>query len=390
MLYKEIDYVAEADNSVRFKKNFANVPWVKVPDVYYNMTSTRVVTMEFVAGMKINDIEKIEAAGIDRQLLAKRSAESYLTQICRHGYFHCDPHPGNLACDAEFGGRLIYYDFGMMDELREEVRAGLVDLIFSIYENDPKDVCNSLEQIGVLKKGVDRVSVEKIARFFLSEFNTAIKPGEKWVSDLSKEEQNAITKQRRQQLGSDLFSVGSDVPFKFPPTFTFVFRAFTTLDGIGKGLDSKYDLTRLAQPFLKELIDLRDGSATLSFIKTWGKRLGLRPKDFMQVVKSPRNVARVEDTLFRMEQGDLKVRVRNLESEKSFKRMELVQGNMALALAATAFLNMGIMLKNGSPAGQLTFGARVAMGLSGFFGLQVPIGLLKLKSLDKKFASFDK
>lgn len=390
LLYKEIDYLAEAENSVRFKNNFANVPWVKVPDVYFNMTSTRVVTMEYVEGMKINDIEKIEAAGIDRELLAKRSAESYLTQICRHGYFHCDPHPGNLACDAVEGGRLIYYDFGMMDELKEEVRGGLVDLIFSIYENDPKDVCDSLEQIGVLKKNVDRVSVEKIARFFLSEFTTSIKPGEKWVKDLSKEEQNAIRKSRRQQLGADLFSVGSDVPFKFPPTFTFVFRAFTTLDGIGKGLDSKYDLTRLAQPFLKELIDLRDGSATLSFIKTWGKRLGLRPLDIKQVVMSPRNVARVEETLQKMEQGDLKVRVRNLESEKSFKRMELVQNNMGLALAATAFLNMGVMLSNGSPVGQMALGARVAMGLSGLFGVQVPIGLFKLNSLDKKFASFDK
>lgn len=391
LLYKEIDYKAEALNSIRFKDNFASVPWVKVPDVLLNMTSTRVVTMEFVPGIKVNDIEKIEAAGISRELLAKRSAESYLTQICRHGFFHCDPHPGNVACDAELGGRLIYYDFGMMDELKEEVRSGLVDLIFGIYENDPKEVCDSLEQIGVLKQGVDRISVEKLARFFLGEFTTSIKPGEKWAKDLTKEEQGALRKQRRQKLGADLFSVGSDVPFKFPPTFTFVFRAFTTLDGIGKGLDPKYDLTRLAQPFLKELIDLRDGSATLSFLKTWGKKLGWRPIDLSQAIQTPRNVARLDATLQKMEQGDLKLRVRNLEAERSFKRMELVQANMAYALAASAFLNMGIVLMQAGVAGApLSLAARGALGVAGLFGVQVPIGLLKVTSLDKKFANFDK
>lgn len=98
------------------------------------------LTMEYVPGIKINDIEAIEKAGINRELLAKRSAESYLSQICRHGFFHCDPHPGNVACDSAEGGRLIYYDFGMMDELKDNVKKGLVDLIFGVYENDTKEV----------------------------------------------------------------------------------------------------------------------------------------------------------------------------------------------------------------------------------------------------------
>ena len=88
LLYQEINYEAEALNCIRFKENFANVPWVKVPEVYLNMTTTSMITMEFVPGIKINDIEKIEAAGIDREVLAQRSAESYLTQLCRHGFFH--------------------------------------------------------------------------------------------------------------------------------------------------------------------------------------------------------------------------------------------------------------------------------------------------------------
>jgi predicted unusual protein kinase regulating ubiquinone biosynthesis (AarF/ABC1/UbiB family) len=240
----------------------------------------------------------------------------------------------------------------------------------------------------VLRPGVDRISIEKIARFFLGEFNRGVQSGE-WTNKLTKDEQKAITRKRRAQLGADLFSIGSDVPFKFPPTFTFVFRAFTSLDGIGKGLDPQYDLTRLAQPYLKELVDLRDGSAAVSFINSFGKKVGLRPVDINTAVSSPRNIAQATDILTRMEQGDLKVRVRVLESERAFTRMQLVQENMGLAIAASTFLNFGMLLGQATrtAAGEYSLLAKATLALAGVFGAQVPIGILKLKALDKKFAA---
>ena len=199
-----------------------------------------------------------------------------------------------------------------------------------------------------------------------------------------------IRRKRRAQLGSDLFSVGSDVPFKFPPTFTFVFRAFTSLDGIGKGLNSNYDLTRLAQPFLKELVDLRDGDATVTALKTWGKKTGLRPVDLGHVVTQPRKVANMESILTRMEQGDLKIRVRDLQTEQSFKRMNIVQSNMAYGLAASTALNLGVLLTATTPAGKMSRLAQAAIALSGILGSQVAVGMLKIAALDKKLQSFDK
>lgn len=355
--------------------------------VYLNLTTSTIIVMEYVPGIKISDIPAIERAGIDRELLAKRSAESYLTQICRHGYFHCDPHPGNVACDDVEGGRLIYYDFGMMDELKPEVRSGLVDLIFGVYENEPVEVCDSLEKIGVLRKGVDRVSVEKIARFFLNEFTAGSSGKSKFLNQLPEEERKQKLKERRSQLASDLFTLSGDVPFNFPPTFTFVFRAFTSLDGIGKGLDTKYDLTKLARPYLKELIDLKDGSSTISFLKSLGKSLGWRPVDISDAITSPRKIAYLKDTITKMEQGDLKMRVRVLDSERQFQRLQLVQDNLAAAIATSAFLNVGVVLANGATSwGQLSLAARGAFVLAGIFGIQLPVGLLKVKTLDKKFA----
>lgn len=221
----------------------------------------------------------------------------------------------------------------------------------------------------------------------MGEFSKGVAKDGKWTSELSKEEKKELVRQRRQQLGADLFSVGSDVPFKFPPTFTFVFRAFTSLDGIGKGLDPKYDLTKLAQPFLKELIDLRDGSATVSLLKSWGKKLGWRPIDIENAVTSPRKIANLDNVVTRMEQGDLKLRVRVLESERAFQRMELTQNNMALLIAASGFLNVGILLSRTSQASlPITIVSKMTLLLAGLCGIQIPVGFLKLKSLDKKFA----
>lgn len=238
---------------------------------------------------------------------------------------------------------MIYYDFGMMDELTPAVKKGLVDLMFGVYEGDVKEVCDALEGIGVLRSGVDRVSIEKIARVFLQEFSKGIE-SDTWVSQLSPEEQTRLRRKRRLQLGADLFTLGSDAPFQLPPTFTFVFRAFTSLDGIGKGLDSKYDLVRLARPYLQELMDLRDGSAAVSLLKSWTKRMGLRPVDMQNVVAQPQKVADISALLQRIEQGDLKIRVRVLESERAFKRMELQSNVMAAGLACTLSINAAILL----------------------------------------------
>ena len=241
---------------------------------------------------------------------------------------------------------------------------------------------------GVLRKGVDRVSVEKLARYFLNEFEKGSKGQKKFANQMTPEEQKEVKKQRRAQLAADLFSVGSDVPFRFPPTFTFVFRAFTSLDGIGKGLDKGYDLTKLARPYLKELIDLRDGSAAQSFLNSLGKKLGLRPFDIFQAISSPRKIGYLENTVSKMEQGDLKLRVRVLDSEREFQRLKLVQNNLGIAIAASAFLNVGVVLGSAvSPTAQVTKAARIALCLAGVFGIQLPIGLIKLKALDKKFAS---
>lgn len=122
ILYEEINYRKEAEYARDFAANFAGTDWVKVPEIYTEYLSPEVIVMEYVPGVKINNGEAIDEMGLDREKLARYAVESYLQQLLRHGLFHADPHPGNVAVDAANGGRLIYYDFGMMGRIQPRVR----------------------------------------------------------------------------------------------------------------------------------------------------------------------------------------------------------------------------------------------------------------------------
>merc|ERR1719199_541029 len=196
LLYQEIDYQNEAKNAIRFREQFRSIDWVKVPEVYEQFTSPRVITMEFVPSVKISDVDKISEMGLDRAKIAERSAISYLEQLSKYGFFHCDPHPGNIGVDAGSpGGRLVYYDFGMMDEITGNLREGLVDLILGIYEYEPdlkdttKDLLRAAEKMGILDPNADPVPIERIARFFLNDFANTQSGKREWTKDKSKEEQ---------------------------------------------------------------------------------------------------------------------------------------------------------------------------------------------------------
>ncbi|KAA8495889.1 Uncharacterized protein FVE85_2044 [Porphyridium purpureum] len=402
LLYQEIDYELEAENAKRFAYNFRDIEWVKVPEVFEEASAARVLTLEYCPGVKTSDVEGIKRLGLDPVKIAARSGESYLNQLLRHGFFHCDPHPGNVAVDSTAGGRLVYYDFGMMAELEPRVKRGLVELVFGVFEGSSKEVCDALEKMGVLRPNVDRVSVEKVGRFFLDAFRSvSVMP--KMSNDPAKQKAIVAEKMtsRLSTIGSDLLTLTDDAPFRFPATFTFVFRAFTTLEGIGKTLDPSYDLTRIAQPYLKDLLDLKDGSAFVSIAKSWQKRLGWRWEDIKSLVQAPRRVAYVSQTLEKMEQGDLKVRVRALENEQSFKRVTALLEVLGTALITSLFLNAALMFSvssgtatlvtsasSGAVAQRFTRCAKLMWILAFLTGARTLISIFKVAGIDKKQKRF--
>merc|ERR1711862_341049 len=185
--------------------------------------------------------------------------------------------------------------------------------------------------------------------------------------------------------------------FVFRPTWTFVFRAFISLDGIGKTLNPKYDLTRIAQPYMKELLDLKDGSALKTALLRIGKRIGLRPIDINMAITQPRRTAQVQDVTKRLEQGDFKLRVRALEAERMLERSKIFNNNLFNAVLSCLFLNSGlclsttaatsVIISSSSPIAVSTrilpFITRSMFVAATFFAMQLPFGIAKMRRFDK-------
>lgn len=166
-----------------------------------------------------------------------------------------------------------------------------------------------MTKMGVFKRGADRITVDKTGCYFLGLFKTSLEQGNR---KKDRTEKRAEMSKRLVSVSGEPLAVGEDECFNFPPVFAFVFRSFNSLEGIGKGLYPKYDSTMIAGPYLKKLIDLRDGSTTKADIKSFQKRVGWKPQDIKVEITQPWKTAYIEKTLRRMETSEIRLRVRVL------------------------------------------------------------------------------
>ncbi|KAM1052653.1 hypothetical protein ACFX13_000251 [Malus domestica] len=389
VLYEEIDYTKEAANAELFASNFKNMDYVKVPTIIWEYTTPQVLTMEYVPGIKINKIQAIDQLGLDRQRLGRYAVESYLEQILSHGFFHADPHPGNIAVDDVNGGRLIFYDFGMMGSISPNIREGLLETFYGVYEKDPDKVLQAMVQMGVLVPTGDMTAVRRTALFFLNSFEERLAAQRKekelataelgFKKPLSKEEKIMKKKERLAAIGEDLLAIAADQPFRFPATFTFVVRAFSVLDGIGKGLDPRFDITEIAKPYALELLKFREAGVEV-IIKDLRNRWDRQSRAFYNLFRQADRVEKLAEIIQRLEQGDLKLRVRTLESERAFQRVATVQKTVGNAVAAGSLINLATILYINS----IRVPAIAAYVFCAFFSLQVLIGLIKVKKFDER------
>ncbi|KAL0395598.1 UNVERIFIED_CONTAM: protein ACTIVITY OF BC1 COMPLEX kinase, chloroplastic [Sesamum calycinum] len=363
--FQEIDYTKEAANAEQFADNFKNMDYVKVPTILWEYTTPQVLTMEYVPGIKINRIKALDQLGVDRKRLGRYAVESYLEQILSHGFFHADPHPGNIAVDDVNGGRLIFYDFGMMGSISPNIREGLLEVFYGVHEKDAEKVLQAMVRMGVLVPTGDMTAVRRTAQFFLNSFEErlAAQRREREVATaelgfkkpLTKEEKIEKKKQRLAAIGEDLLAIAADQPFRFPATFTFVVRAFSVLDGIGKGLDPRFDITEIAKPYALELLRFREAGVE-DFRKRWDRQ----SQAFYNLFRQADRVEKLAQTIQRLEQGDLKLRVGALESERAFQRVAAVQNTIGSMPAIIAYC------------------------LCAYFGLKVLIGIVKVKKFDQR------
>ena len=321
LLYLEIDYIHEGKNADRFRQNFQNYQRVAVPQVYWQYTTSKILTLEYLPGIKIDNRPALEASQINTQEVIQLGITCYLKQLLEDGFFQSDPHPGNMA--VSLGGDIIFYDFGTMAEVKTIAKDQMIKTFFAVLKKDTDEVVETLIYMGLIEPVADMTPVKRMIAFMLEEFRD--KP---------------VDVRAFEQITDEVYSIFEQQPFRLPPQMTFIVKSLTTLDGIARALDPQYNLLAAAQPFLKQI----------AFEQQQGGMLGLlarQTKDFIQYkFKQPNrtqmSIMRLES---RLDLGELQVKVRATESERSLKQIQLgIKSLIYTCLSGFSLLSGSVLL----------------------------------------------
>lgn len=239
-VHEEMDYRAEGLNAERFRESFKNWTNVHVPTIYWNASSSKVLTMEFINGTKVTDLDEQRRRDIDPAKVNRLLIKTYLKQLLEDGFFHADPHPGNLLVMPD--GQLAFFDFGMVGRITPELQAKMIDAFFHVVSKDPAGIAQDLIDLDFLKPGTPHSTVKPVVeKMFEFHFNLKLK-------DVNFKE-----------LTYDLADVMYDYPFRLPSNFTYIMRALMTLEGIGIITDPEFNFFETAKPYAKEFMLRREG-----------------------------------------------------------------------------------------------------------------------------------
>jgi len=235
----ELDFLHEADNCETIGRNFAADPDVIVPKVYREFTTRRVLTMEFIEGIKITRIAELEDAGIDKHAVAQKLTEIFCAQILRDGFFHADPHPGNILVQP--GPKLVLLDFGLAKDFPPAFRDGIVRLTFAILTNDKNAMVRAFTELGFRTRNGSPDTLVMLSEAFLG---GAVKSGKAYAD-----------KDLIEQFSEDLPKALKKNPVvEVPGDVLLVSRVMGLLSGLGKSLDSRVDLFSTLMPYAQQLM----------------------------------------------------------------------------------------------------------------------------------------
>ena len=233
-LEKEMDYQNEATNMERVARHFLDDPHVYIPKVFRETTTTRVLTTEFIEGIKISDIESLDAAGLDRTVLTARGADLVLEQIFVHGFFHADPHPGNIFVLP--GNVICLLDFGMTGIVDRQTREDFVDLLDSIVHQNEVRAAQVILKLTYWENEPEMRQFEREVADFM---------GRHLYKPLKDIELGKLLQQ--------LLELATGLRLRIPPDIFLMMKAFSTVEGVGHMLDPNFDMIAQATPFITEV-----------------------------------------------------------------------------------------------------------------------------------------
>ncbi|CAM3945990.1 AarF/ABC1/UbiB kinase family protein [Mesobacillus zeae] len=317
-IIEELDFQKEGQNAEDFQMRLIYRDDLVIPHINWSLTTSKVLTMEFLEGVKINDFAQLDAWGVDRTQLSKSLLEIFLQQILVEGFFHADPHPGNVLVQPD--GTIALIDYGMVGRIADDMKEQMVALVMAVYLKDAPGAIDALNRLRFLRRNADLEVLSRNLTFLFEQIN-----GEK--ADLT----FLTSGENSEELRDFLYSQ----PFQLPANTTFLGKAIGTVYGLCKGLDPEVDLIQTAKPYIEDVMsgDLRGN--VFSNILDEGKNIlkGIIPttKKFISVVD-------------KMDGGNLRVKLSgSFEKKLIDMQNKNTQRIISSIIGAVFFLTAAIM-----------------------------------------------
>jgi predicted unusual protein kinase regulating ubiquinone biosynthesis (AarF/ABC1/UbiB family) len=325
---QEIDYLHEAVNAERFAADFAGDARVAVPDVVWERTTRRVLTLEDVTAIKITDAPALRAAGIDPAAVAPVFASIMFDQLFTNGFFHADPHPGNIFVTPFPGGageppwKLTFIDFGMMGEVTESTRTGLRKLLIAAAARDGKGLVAAINDVGVLMPSADSVGLERAMTQLFARFG-----------GMGFAELREVDPREFRDFAVEFGDVVRSLPFQLPENFLLIIRAMSLTSGVCSALDERFNLWDSVEPYAAQLLQNERGNLVQDAARQAFDAAGI-------ALRLP---GRLDALAERLEEGSLQVAVPRLERQAA--RLERAGRRSGSALVFGALLVAGAIVR---------------------------------------------
>ncbi|MFT4945968.1 MAG: putative unusual protein kinase regulating ubiquinone biosynthesis (AarF/ABC1/UbiB family) [Natronomonas sp.] len=305
-IHQEMDYEREGEMLQRIRENFTDNDNVRIPQLIESRSTGRVLTMEYVGGTKINDLDELDAKGLDRSEIAKTLQEVYLQMIVEDGVFHADPHPGNLAVEDD--GTIIFYDFGMSGFVDPFVQDKIIDFYTAVARQDIDAILDTLVEMGTLSPEADRDVMADVMEIA--------------IADVRGEE---VEQYRVQQIIEQVEDTIYEFPLRLPSNLALVLRVATVVEGVCVTLDSDFDFISVATGYLREQGYFERG--VREYATDRAQEIGDAATSAVRVPP------KLESTLDRMQRNDLRIKA-ELEDDNDY--LDRLAKRMILGMLFTA------------------------------------------------------
>lgn len=326
-VYEELDYQDEGLNAERFARVFADDDRVVVPAVIWEYSTREVLTLEWVGGIKITDCDALDDAGVDRDALAVQLAGTYFKQVFTAGFFHADPHPGNIFVQpTPKGPRLAFVDFGMMGVMTPRMKTGLRDCFGGILHQDATIFVEGLDSLGFLGQDADHAAIEQAVGILLTRFTNM--PLQQIRTVLPRE------------MLSDVAAVLYDQPLRLPSQLAFFGRALGMLMGVSLTLSPDFNFAKAAVPYAREFMSQGGLSGLLGLLGVDSlNALGRNVvHDSITMIRAIANLPpRLERLLVRAERGEMRIIIEGplaVERTATHPKRSLLQSALRVPIPA--------------------------------------------------------